>query len=169
MSGNGTSDPSLDDEAAVTEDDYRSLYFAVLIVSMILSMGFGWCLRSGVPTLPPVEIPTPNMAGDDDDNSSSQRQKFVQEHLQSSEWKARNEPLECSICLAPVASGDSVSTSQNPECSHSFHRECVYQWLLKRKECPLCRNLFLLEEDQSPTTSEESQSNQDRFVVLASF
>ncbi|CAB9508564.1 Zinc finger, C3HC4 type (RING finger) [Seminavis robusta] len=51
---------------------------------------------------------------------------------------------ECSICLSHFREGDLVSKSNNPNCPHVFHRECVYQWLLQRYECPMCRKEFLI-------------------------
>jgi hypothetical protein len=40
----------------------------------------------------------------------------------------------CSICLETL--GNCVLTS----CNHKFHKLCLYNVLIKKNECPLCRN-----------------------------
>ena len=54
---------------------------------------------------------------------------------------------QCSICLR-VLSGKSKgtdSTEQLPSCAHTFHVECIRQWILtcaateREYNCPLCR------------------------------
>ncbi|CAL1406266.1 unnamed protein product [Linum trigynum] len=44
---------------------------------------------------------------------------------------------ECSICLAPKAN----SVVRLPSCVHTFHRDCLLQWLIHHTpNCPLCRS-----------------------------
>jgi len=50
----------------------------------------------------------------------------------------------CAICLSNFHGGDSVCKSNNPGCSHVFHRDCLYDWLLQHHACPMCRNDFIL-------------------------
>lgn len=47
------------------------------------------------------------------------------------------EGLECSICLNDLEPTDSVR--QLPGCGHTFHRCCIDLWLLRRADCPLCK------------------------------
>ena len=49
----------------------------------------------------------------------------------------------CAICLETFKDGDEISSSQNQNCRHVFHRECIYGWLLKNEECPCCRRDYL--------------------------
>lgn len=44
---------------------------------------------------------------------------------------------ECSICLAEMEVGDSVRSL--PACGHTFHCSCIDLWLLRRADCPLCK------------------------------
>jgi E3 ubiquitin-protein ligase SIS3 len=44
---------------------------------------------------------------------------------------------DCSICLANVEPGESVRCL--PRCGHTFHRACIDLWLVRRSECPLCK------------------------------
>ena len=49
-------------------------------------------------------------------------------------YQVQNESLSrCCICLDDLTS-DVVLTP----CSHSFHYQCLYRWLLHRNACPLC-------------------------------
>lgn len=52
-------------------------------------------------------------------------------------------PLEeaCPICCELANEQDGVKL---PTCSHSFHRDCLGQWLEKspRLDCPCCRQLI---------------------------
>ena len=42
----------------------------------------------------------------------------------------------CSICLAPLQTGDRVG---DLECRHVFHVDCLKTWLPRRNTCPLCQ------------------------------
>ena len=42
----------------------------------------------------------------------------------------------CSICLNNI---DIYMYCYNLECNHSFHIECLDEWLLYKKNCPNCR------------------------------
>jgi hypothetical protein len=49
----------------------------------------------------------------------------------------------CVICLCPVELDDRVR--QMPSCSHSFHKCCVDQWLLRSAACPTCKAPVVVE------------------------
>ena len=78
----------------------------------------------------------------------------------------RDVPRHCSICLSELDVGETVCWSQNEECTHCYHLECILTWfvslgkqhsrmkrfpaqmtaqsLIKYKlECPCCRQVFL--------------------------
>ena len=51
-----------------------------------------------------------------------------------------NEELEediCVICLQPIIYKYLVYKTN---CNHTFHRNCLHEWLCKNKSCPICRN-----------------------------
>ncbi|GAQ79628.1 Zinc finger RING-type domain containing protein [Klebsormidium nitens] len=48
---------------------------------------------------------------------------------------------ECPICLREF--GDDEKVRQLPACRHSFHPECIAEWVAKHNTCPLCRTLLL--------------------------
>jgi len=47
------------------------------------------------------------------------------------------EGAKCIICLGEYGEGDEVTIL--PGCNHSFHKECISQWLGQQKTCPICR------------------------------
>ena len=63
-----------------------------------------------------------------------------------------SEGIECPICMDVIAGGDYVSWSANPKCNHVYHHLCIKNWLLKREDCPFCRECFL-PIDSIPKTS----------------
>ncbi|GAX25535.1 hypothetical protein FisN_28Hh003 [Fistulifera solaris] len=50
---------------------------------------------------------------------------------------------ECSICFEVFRPEEIVSWSPEPNCQHVFHHHCIKEWLLQKKECPFCREIFL--------------------------
>jgi hypothetical protein len=43
----------------------------------------------------------------------------------------------CSICLSDFKEGDNVSVL--PKCKHTFHYDCLADWIKLKNNCPLCR------------------------------
>ena len=41
----------------------------------------------------------------------------------------------CSICLDPLT--ENIVKLNN--CSHCFHMSCISKWLIRKRDCPLCR------------------------------
>jgi hypothetical protein len=54
-----------------------------------------------------------------------------------------DEEKECPVCMDALEVGDLVSWSPNTNCEHVFHHCCIKKWLIKRKCCPCCRQIFL--------------------------
>lgn len=52
----------------------------------------------------------------------------------------------CSVCLEDFAEGDTITVpSAETSCSHSFHPECITQWLKQSDSatCPVCRDDYI--------------------------
>jgi hypothetical protein len=58
-----------------------------------------------------------------------------------SEWRDRG--TACDICLLEYQVGEEVAWSPNLECSHSYHKDCVLDWLVRKPTCPNCRHDYL--------------------------
>jgi len=52
----------------------------------------------------------------------------------------------CSICLIHYQMGDIVAWSQNDQCDHFFHEDCITDWLLRKPTCPSCRQTYIVKE-----------------------
>lgn len=70
--------------------------------------------------------------------------------------KKRKEYSYCAICLDRFVHDEDICVSQDAQCIHVFHLECLYPWLLKSQDCPCCRRDFL--SVKSPTTADVSKS-----------
>lgn len=60
---------------------------------------------------------------------------------------------QCAICLETFKDGDEISSSHNNDCNHGFHRECIFEWLLKHDDCPFCRRMYLRKSRSIDTTT----------------
>jgi hypothetical protein len=58
----------------------------------------------------------------------------------------------CSICYCNVKEGEEVVRLP---CQHHFHVDCIKQWLLKERTCPLCK-----QEIQQPPGTPTPQPTQ---------
>lgn len=54
---------------------------------------------------------------------------------------------DCHICMEEFQVGDKVSWSATGNCNHAYHFECIKEWLLKKKDCPYCRQTMLPVDD----------------------
>lgn len=45
---------------------------------------------------------------------------------------------ECAICIGMLGN-DGETTWKREACGHVFHKQCVKEWLLVQKICPMCR------------------------------
>lgn len=98
-------------------------------------------------------LPTSGSVNDDDTQSTEETLHsmlhaiFVQPYL----WRCNSETItpetqlslvsiseakECSICFEDMEAGSSV---YDLRCGHTFHPECLKQWLGTKRTCPLCR------------------------------
>ncbi|XP_050214016.1 uncharacterized protein LOC126665300 [Mercurialis annua] len=47
---------------------------------------------------------------------------------------------DCAICLEEFGGDEKeVVVIKMPSCGHSFHENCIFRWLQKKKSCPMCR------------------------------
>lgn len=61
----------------------------------------------------------------------------------------------CTICFSHYQEGDAICWSNNPDCSHMFHKDCIEEWLMRADECPCCRLDYMM---QKPSEEEDGDS-----------
>jgi hypothetical protein len=58
------------------------------------------------------------------------------------------ETAGCAICLSQFKPQQLVCESNNASCQHVFHKDCMFDWLMKPNEnnntCPMCREVYLI-------------------------
>ncbi|XP_010542638.1 PREDICTED: RING-H2 finger protein ATL7-like [Tarenaya hassleriana] len=54
---------------------------------------------------------------------------------------------QCSVCLGDYQADDKLQ--QIPACGHTFHMDCIDQWLTTHTTCPLCRLSLVPKSSQS--------------------
>ena len=59
-----------------------------------------------------------------------------QEPNKDNEEKKEEEGELCSICYCNLKEGEMV---HKLHCRHIFHCECIKEWLMKEKVCPMCK------------------------------
>lgn len=52
--------------------------------------------------------------------------------------KAEQPPQECAVCLSEFGNGEVVRLL--PDCTHTFHIDCIDMWFNSHSTCPLCRS-----------------------------
>ncbi|CAE8630902.1 unnamed protein product, partial [Polarella glacialis] len=65
---------------------------------------------------------------------------------------AESQQLCCSICLENFSHGMRINVLP---CSHTFHEECMFQWVTRAALCPNCRA-----EIETPSPSAQSARSQ---------
>jgi hypothetical protein len=89
-----------------------------------------------------VEIDTDNMTYEEllelEEKMGSVSKGITEEQITRIE-KVNAQGLEselCSICYYNLKEGEQVNKLP---CAHLFHVDCIKEWLLKEKRCPLCK------------------------------
>lgn len=54
-------------------------------------------------------------------------------------------PEICAICQYEYKHKENIGALQ---CRHEYHTDCIKQWLLKKKDCPMCRASALPAQEQ---------------------
>lgn len=73
--------------------------------------------------------------------SSTPSQKLEADYF-GIESDVRDRHTVCDICLLEYEVGDEVAWSPNMKCTHTYHKDCVLDWLVRKPSCPNCRHDF---------------------------
>jgi hypothetical protein len=101
--------------------------------------------------------------GEEEQHASSssraqRRQKKLGKKLPKRNYDPKTDAnIECAICLCAYEPGDVITTS-TCTCTHEYHRDCMAEWLVRQKHCPICRTIFLKEDAR--VRSQETDNGQ---------
>jgi len=59
---------------------------------------------------------------------------------------------ECSVCLVKI---DPTRGHRILECKHAYHQECIDEWAVHRRTCPLCNTPMYSDADEDPFTDDD--------------
>jgi len=85
----------------------------------------------------------------DDGDSSAEREASQNEE---------NEDCVCTICILPLEDGDRVA---DLSCGHTYHVDCLSEWIVKKNSCPLCQGPVAIEIRSFETDSSTTVANND--------
>ncbi|KAE8768918.1 ring-H2 zinc finger protein [Hordeum vulgare] len=67
--------------------------------------------------------------------------------------------LECVVCLSEFEDGDQLRLL--PNCSHTFHPDCIREWLAGHVTCPVCRCSLAPEEPAATAAAEADDTGRE--------
>ncbi|XP_055808397.1 probable E3 ubiquitin-protein ligase HIP1 [Solanum dulcamara] len=68
-----------------------------------------------------------------------------QDEIDFEEVVADVESNMCGICQFEYEDEENIGELQ---CGHEYHTDCIKQWLLRKKDCPICRASVLPSQEQ---------------------
>ena len=72
---------------------------------------------------------------------------------------------ECPICQDPYATADKILEMP---CLHSFHQDCVMQWLEAANTCPVCRMELKPSSEGNVQARDEAQQEVENIAAAVS-
>lgn len=104
--------------------------------------------------------------------STAQYLNFIEEKNPTIQFTRRlkAENIDCRVCLSEFQEGEKV---RNLNCRHTFHKDCLDQWLQQYcATCPLCRNKVLPDDVVANHNLLQNQAeydgNDDQLIFLLS-
>ncbi len=75
---------------------------------------------------------------------------------------------ECIICLNNINENDQIIITEC--CANNFHKNCLYMWLNNSNNCPLCRNIInVVNNNIFNNTNKSSIDNIEISILLYYF
>jgi hypothetical protein len=117
---------------------------------------------------------TIDMSGEISSSSSSSSSSSGDDRLASTRGSDADhnddeDKLTCCICLERFRVQDQVAWSPNPRCNHVYHHACIRDWLLRKTDCPYCRETVLpIDKAMQARQQQETDSDGNRSVALTS-
>ncbi len=82
-----------------------------------------------------------NQSEDNEDNEDYLNNNIYQPFKIICFYKINNDSDKKEVCSICLSDDEPMKIIETP-CSHTFHEECLKQWLEKQKNCPTCRTSF---------------------------
>ncbi|CAB9499297.1 RING-H2 finger protein [Seminavis robusta] len=57
-----------------------------------------------------------------------------------------SKPPACALCSKAFQRGEEIGKSNNPDCNHVHHGDCLVHWLQLQNTCPTCNKPYVLME-----------------------
>jgi len=90
--------------------------------------------------------------------STQQQQQQQEQKIDAQGILDKITSTECAICMSNLTHTNFTST----ECGHWFHSSCIFQNMMQRVECPLCRKeLAEIPEDSDDDDEDEEDSDSE--------
>ncbi|CAB9521210.1 expressed unknown protein [Seminavis robusta] len=97
-------------------------------------------------------------AADMDEDADPSKLSSNKESVESD----HNAHHECAVCFDDYQHNDVLCRSPNPDCHHSFHKTCAFEWLRKNNMCPVCRRRYVGDFPSSSSAAAPATNEQDR-------
>lgn len=91
---------------------------------------------------------------------NDEEQQSVEGEEKSNVWFESEEP-SCSICLCPFEPAEEICWSSNKRCKHSFHKNCMSEWLQRHSDCPQCRQDYLKTDGEFDDDHDDEEKEDD--------
>ncbi|MCD7464049.1 hypothetical protein HAX54_051968 [Datura stramonium] len=72
----------------------------------------------------------------EDDDEVLKYLKIRTHHAAAKDGADVESEMMCVICQSEFEHEENIGTLQ---CGHEYHTDCIKQWLLRKKDCPICR------------------------------
>ena len=99
-----------------------------------------WCLQ-----VDEVVDITMGLDGTNEINSSSSEEEDLETvDVSPANASRRSDRKKCQICMQEYKEFDQLCVSNNPQCHHQFHEQCMAKWLKHQNLCPICDKTYVL-------------------------
>mmetsp|Transcript_19451 Transcript_19451/g.41898 ORF Transcript_19451/g.41898 Transcript_19451/m.41898 type:complete len:267 (+) Transcript_19451:111-911(+) len=97
---------------------------------------------------------------EDDDKTATGVPKDIEAPITDQEDQGAT--ATCTICMEPFQTGDRMAKSDMKKCQHTFHYDCMVDWLVRKQECPICRTIFLRADQEREEKKKRQQQLQEQ-------
>lgn len=73
---------------------------------------------------------------------------------------------DCSICMEPFKNKKKINETI---CKHTFHEECINQWLKVNNNCPLCRQVLCAKKPKKPEPPSDEEFELEEEIDMDDF